>query len=58
MNGLLAFSFADLTAWLGHWWWPFARLLAALWMLPVFGDSRVSTPIRILFAALLSFSSR
>lgn len=54
MNGLLAFSFADLTAWLGHWWWPFARLLAALWMLPVFGDSRVSTPIRILFAALLS----
>ncbi|MGL4754565.1 MAG: flagellar biosynthetic protein FliR, partial [Aeromonadaceae bacterium] len=54
MNSLLQLSVADLTALLGHWWWPFVRIGAALWMIPIFGDSRVSTPVRLLFAALLA----
>lgn len=53
-QGLLALSFPEITALFGRWWWPFLRVSAALWMLPVFGDSRVTTPVRILFAALLS----
>jgi len=54
VNSLLQLSVADLTALLGHWWWPFVRIGAALWMIPIFGDSRVSTPVRLLFAALLA----
>ena len=52
--GLLSLSVPEITAWLGQWWWPFVRISAALWMLPVFGDSRVTTPVRMLFAAMLS----
>ena len=52
--GLLSLSVPEITAWLGQWWWPFLRVAAALWMLPVFGDSRVTTPVRMLFAAMLS----
>lgn len=54
MNGLVSLSFADLTAWLGQWWWPFVRMSATLWMLPFFGDSRITTPVRLLFAFCLS----
>ncbi|MGL6052135.1 MAG: flagellar biosynthetic protein FliR, partial [Aeromonas salmonicida] len=37
MNSLLSFSAADLTAWLGQWWWPFIRIATAFWVMPVFG---------------------
>lgn len=53
MNSLMTLNFAEFTAWFGHWWWPFVRVTAAFWILPVFGDSRVSTPVRILFSALI-----
>lgn len=53
MKGLLSLSTADLTVWLGHWWWPFVRMAAAMWMLPIFGDGRVTPQIRILLAGIL-----
>ncbi|MFC3913475.1 flagellar biosynthetic protein FliR [Pseudaeromonas sharmana] len=54
MSSLLQLSVADLTALLGRWWWPFVRISAAFWMLPLFGDSRISTPVRLLLCALLA----
>lgn len=54
MSGLVGLGFADIVALFGKWWWPFVRLSAALWLMPMFGDARVAIPVRILFAFLLS----
>ena len=54
MTSLVGLGFADIVALFGKWWWPFVRLTAALWMMPMFGDSRVAMPVRILFSFLLS----
>lgn len=54
MNSLLSLSAAELTAWLGQWWWPFARIAAAFWVMPVFGDGRVPTQVRLLLAFVIS----
>ena len=54
MNSLLSFSAAELTAWLGQWWWPFARIAAAFWVMPVFGDGRVPAQVRLLLAFVIS----
>lgn len=45
---------ADITSLLGAVWWPFLRLSALLWMLPLFGD-RLQTPqVRVLLALSIS----
>ncbi|MGL4715185.1 MAG: lateral flagellar biosynthetic protein LfiR [Aeromonas sp.] len=54
MNSLLSFSAADLTAWLGQWWWPFIRIATAFWVMPLFGDGRVPPQVRLLLAFILS----
>jgi flagellar biosynthesis protein FliR len=54
MNSLISVSAAELTAWLGQWWWPFIRIGAAFWVMPFFGDGRVPPQIRLLLAFLLS----
>lgn len=47
-------SFDTLVALLGRWWWPFVRIAATLWLMPLFGDARVAAPMRIALAFLLS----
>ena len=54
MNSLLSLSAADLTAWLGQWWWPFIRIGMAFWVMPVFGDSRVPAQVRLMLAFIIS----
>jgi len=54
MSSLVGLGFAEVAALFGKWWWPFVRLTAALWLMPIFGDARVAMPVRILFSFLLS----
>ncbi|MEL3924299.1 lateral flagellar biosynthetic protein LfiR [Aeromonas enteropelogenes] len=54
MNSLLSLSAAELTAWLGQWWWPFIRIATAFWVMPFFGDGRVPPQVRLLLAFILS----
>lgn len=54
MNTLLSLSAAELTAWLGQWWWPFIRIASAFWVMPFFGDGRVPPQVRLLFALAVS----
>ncbi|MGL5326120.1 MAG: lateral flagellar biosynthetic protein LfiR, partial [Aeromonas sp.] len=54
MNSLLSLSAADLTAWLGQWWWPFIRIGMAFWVMPVFGDTRVPAQVRLMLAFIIS----
>lgn len=54
MSALVAVSSAELTAWLGQWWWPFARLAATFWMLPIYGDGRVTPMVRLFLAFTIS----
>jgi flagellar biosynthetic protein FliR len=54
MNSLLSFSAADLTSWLGQWWWPFIRIGMAFWVMPVFGDTRVPAQARLMLAFIIS----
>lgn len=54
MNSLLSLSAADLTAWLGQWWWPFIRIGMAFWVMPVFGDTRVPAQARLMLAFIIS----
>lgn len=37
-------------AWLGKLWWPFFRIAAVFWLMPFFGDPRITPLIRILFS--------
>ncbi|MEG0009467.1 lateral flagellar biosynthetic protein LfiR [Aeromonas lusitana] len=54
MNSLLSLSAAELTAWLGQWWWPFVRIGAAFWVMPVFGDGRIPVQVRLFLAFVIS----
>lgn len=54
MTALGSISAPELMAWIGKVWWPFCRLAAFFWMLPIFGDGYLSPQIRLLFALLLS----
>ncbi|TNI69670.1 lateral flagellar biosynthetic protein LfiR [Aeromonas media] len=54
MNSMLSLSAAELTAWLGQWWWPFIRIAAAFWVMPVFGDGRIPAQVRIFLAFVIS----
>lgn len=44
----------ELMALLGKIWWPFFRIAAALWLMPFFGDTRITPVIRILFALTIA----
>ncbi|WP_323903371.1 lateral flagellar biosynthetic protein LfiR [Aeromonas hydrophila] len=54
MNSLLSLSAADLTAWLGQWWWPFIRIATAFWVMPIFGDGRLPPQVRLFLAFIIS----
>lgn len=54
MTALGSITAPELMAWLGKGWWPFCRLAAFFWILPLFGDGYISPQIRVLFAFLLS----
>ena len=51
-------STAELTAWVGQWFWPLCRLGAALWVMPLFGRNRLTRHVRLVLclslAALIS----
>ena len=37
-SGWQAPDAAQLIAWVGIWWWPFVRISAAFWAMPLLGD--------------------
>lgn len=45
---------ADITSLMGHLWWPFLRIGALLWTMPMFGDRLTAVRVRILLAVALS----
>ena len=54
MTPLLSLTTPELMAWIGKGWWPFCRLAAFFWVLPLFGDGHLSPQIRLLFAFSLA----
>ena len=54
MSSLITLSSHDLMVWLGSFWWPFIRLAAFLWALPVIDSPTVPPRVRILLAAMLA----
>ncbi|OYD25768.1 flagellar biosynthetic protein FliR [Oceanimonas baumannii] len=54
MTPLLSLTTPELMAWIGKGWWPFCRLAAFFWVLPLFGDGHLSPQIRLLFAFVLA----
>jgi len=55
VNSLLSLTSAELMSWIGAVWWPFIRLYAMLWAMPVFDNPAVPPRARILLAVFLSF---
>jgi flagellar biosynthesis protein FliR len=51
---LIEMGSGDIMAWLGRLWWPFVRIAALLWSLPVFDSPAVTPRARILLALFLS----
>lgn len=45
---------AELTSWIGQFWWPFIRLSSALLMMPIFGGRSIPVKVRILLCSLIS----
>lgn len=45
---------AEITSLLGHFWWPFIRITAFLWIMPMFGDRLQAVKIRIALGFLLA----
>ncbi|MDP5292405.1 flagellar biosynthetic protein FliR [Oceanimonas sp. CHS3-5] len=54
MTPLLSLTTPELMAWIGKGWWPFCRLAAFFWVLPLFGDGHLSPQIRLLLAFALA----
>lgn len=50
----MTLSAPELVAWLGKVWWPFLRISALLWAMPIFGDYLQTPQVRILLAFLLA----
>lgn len=55
MTSLISLSTAELMSWIGTVWWPFVRMSALLWAMPVFDNPAVTPRARILLAFFLSF---
>lgn len=51
---LMALSGAEITALLGQLWWPFLRVGALLWAMPMFGDTLTVIRVRVLLALALA----
>ncbi|WKE67434.1 flagellar biosynthetic protein FliR [Gallaecimonas kandeliae] len=50
----MTLSAPELTAWLGKAWWPFLRIGALIWAMPLFGDLLTLPQVRVLLALLLA----
>ena len=50
---LITLESADLMVFIGKFWWPFVRLSALLWSIPMFDGPYVTPRARILLAAML-----
>ena len=55
MSSLLSLTTDQLMVWFGTLWWPFVRLAAFFWALPVFDNPAVMPRARIMLALFLSF---
>ena len=44
----------ELMMWLGKLWWPFFRIAAVMWLMPIFGDPRITPTVRLLFALMIA----
>jgi flagellar biosynthetic protein FliR len=51
---LVELTGSDIMSLLGHLWWPFLRVGALLWTMPMFGDVLTSTKVRILLSVALA----
>jgi flagellar biosynthesis protein FliR len=51
---LVELSGAEITSLLGRLWWPFLRIGALLWAMPLFGDQQGIVRVRILLALALA----
>ncbi len=51
---LVELSGADITSLLGRLWWPFLRVGALLWTMPLFGDVLTAVKVRLLLAVALT----
>lgn len=47
-------TFAEISVWLGQFWWPFFRLGAAMLAMPFFGDALIPVWVRALLALSLT----
>jgi flagellar biosynthetic protein FliR len=55
LSALLNLSVEQLMLWFGTIWWPFIRLSAFFWALPVYDNPAVTPRARIVLALFLSF---
>ncbi len=55
MSSLVSLTTDQLMVWFGTLWWPFVRLAAFFWALPVFDNPAVVPRARIILALFLSF---
>ncbi|MFC4653826.1 flagellar biosynthetic protein FliR [Rheinheimera marina] len=55
MSPLLNLTIDQLMVWFGSVWWPFVRLSAFLWAMPLFDNPAVTPRSRILLALALAF---
>lgn len=47
---LIELTGADITALIGRLWWPFLRIGALLWAMPMFGDRLTAVKVRVLLS--------
>jgi flagellar biosynthetic protein FliR len=50
----MPFTGADITGWVGAWFWPFARIGAVMGTVPVLGSAMIPMRTRLIFALLLT----
>lgn len=53
-SSLVALSAPEIMSWLGKLWWPFLRIGALLWMMPLLHDFVRATSVRVLLSMLLA----
>jgi len=50
----MSISFAEITQWLGLFWWPFMRISGVFMFAPIFGDGSVPVKVRLSLALIMS----
>lgn len=50
----MVISFAEMTQWLGTFWWPFVRISGVFMFVPIFGDGTVPIKVRLMLALLMT----